>query len=212
VRGIAVAEISAMTVLILSYIWVWEGAFPGDFWVVLALYLGIGFSSHLRRGESFRDIGLRLDNFGRAARTAVKIIGPLVLIPPVIGLFLGSLRPPPLHEIPYGIAYGIAWGTLQQYGLACFYFRRTVEVFPGKWPPLLAASFLFALFHLPNLFLFALTLVAGTIGCWIYRKTPNLWVLGIAHGVLSASVSRSLPLDLTLGMRVGPRALEFLGL
>jgi membrane protease YdiL (CAAX protease family) len=209
-RRIAIAEITAMAVLLLSYIWIWQGAFPGDFWVVLALYLGIGFSSHLRRGESFRDIGLRLDNFGRAARSAVRIIGPLILIPPVVGLLMGTLRPVPLQEVPFGLAYGIAWGTLQQYGLACFFFRRAVEVFPGKWPPMVAAASLFALFHLPNPFLTAVTLVAGTLGCWIYRRTPNLWVLGIAHGLLSASISRSLPLDLTLGMRVGPRALELL--
>ena len=69
-----------MSALLLSYIWLWKDTFPGDFVVCVALYLAIGISSHIRRGETARDIGFRLDNLGRAARQALIYMGPLVVL------------------------------------------------------------------------------------------------------------------------------------
>jgi len=206
----AAVEIAAMTALILSYIWLWEDRFRGDFYVCLALYLAIGVASHVRRGETARDIGLRADNLGAALRQALVFVGPLILISPVVGLALDTIRLLPGASwwwIP-GAAERFASGTLQQYGLLCFFYRRVQELVPGTWPPPLAAAALFALFHLPNPFLTAVTLGAGILSCWLYRRVPNLWALGLAHAVLSMSISRSLPLGITVHMRVGPGYLE----
>ena len=60
----AVVEICAMAILILSFTWLWNGAFRGDFLVCVAIYLAIGIRSHRRCGESAREIGFRLDNIG----------------------------------------------------------------------------------------------------------------------------------------------------
>jgi hypothetical protein len=65
-----------MTALLLSYIWLWQDAFPGDFVVCLVFYAAIGLSSHLRRGESASDIGFRLDNLLAAGKWALWIVGP----------------------------------------------------------------------------------------------------------------------------------------
>jgi len=204
----ATIEIAAMTALLLSYIWLWEDGFAGDFYVCVLLYFAIGVASHLRRGETAREIGLRVDNLGAATRRALAFVGPLILIPPLVGLVLDTIRvPQPSYVVP-GILWRIAWGTMQQYGLLCFFYRRLQELLPGAWPPILAAAGLFALFHLPNPFLTAVTLGAGILSCWLYRRVPNLWALGATHGLLPVSISRCLPTSVTAHLRAGPGYLE----
>jgi membrane protease YdiL (CAAX protease family) len=206
----AVIELVAMTAVMLSYMWLWQDSFPGDFWACVALYLAIGISSHVRRGETAREIGFRLDNLGSAFRLALVWIGPLIVLAFVVGMFLDSIH---LTTSPRWHLHWIrrfAWGTLQQYGLLCFFYRRLVELLPGRWPPMLAAAGVFAVFHLPNPFLVVVTLGAGVLSVWLYRRTPNVWVLGLFHGLLASALSRALPAWFTGGMRVGPGFFEFM--
>jgi membrane protease YdiL (CAAX protease family) len=206
------AELTAMTILILSYIWLWQDSFPGDFLLCVILYAGIGTAAHLRSGESPRSIGFRADNLGPALLQVLLFVGPLALVPLLAGGWLGSLNWP--DESRGGWAAGsiwrILWGTAQQYGLLAFYFRRTSELLRGPTGPMVVTSLLFALFHLPNPFLTIVTFLAGLLSCWLYRRVPNLWALGLAHGVLSISLARSLPPEITFGMRVGPGFWHFL--
>ena len=57
-----------MTLLVLSYEWLWDGAFRGNGVLVLFLFLAIVVTGHRRRGETLREIGFRLDNFWSSAR------------------------------------------------------------------------------------------------------------------------------------------------
>ena len=205
-----VIELSAMTAVMLSYLWLWQDSFPGDFWVCVALYLGIGISSHVRRGETAREIGFRLDNFWPAFRLALFWIGALIVLAFVVGMVLDSIHLTTSARWHLHWIRRIAWGTLQQYGLLCFFYRRLGELLPGSRPPMLAAAGVFAFFHLPNPFLMAVTLGAGVLSVWLYRRTPNVWVLGLFHGVLASALSRALPAWLTGGMRVGPGFFEFM--
>jgi len=202
--AIAVVELSAMTAVMLSYLWIWRGSFPGDIWVCIALYLGIGISSHVRRRESARDIGFRLDNLPPALLKALIWIGPLIVLAFVVGMLLDSIHLTTSARWHLHWIRRIAWGTLQQYGLLCFFYRRFDELLPGRWPAMLAAAGTFALFHLPNPFLTLVTLGAGVLSIWLYRRIPNVWALGFFHGVLASAISRALPAYLTGGMRAGP--------
>jgi len=206
----AVIELTAMTAVMLSYIWLWKGSFPGDLWACVALYLGIGISSHVRRGESARAIGFRLDNLGAAFRLALVWIGPLIALAFVVGAVLDSIHLTTSPRWHLHWLRRIAWGTLQQYGLLCFFYRRLDELLPGRGTPMVAAAGVFAFFHLPNPFLIVVTLGAGLLSVWLYRRTPNVWVLGLFHGLLASALSRALPAWLTGGMRVGPGFAEFM--
>jgi membrane protease YdiL (CAAX protease family) len=197
-------ELAAMMVLLLSYMWLWQSLFPGHFAVVCLLYFGLGIAAHLRRGETPREIGLRLDNVGRSARDVMIYVGPLIAIPILIGLWLDTTRFPPPSEWALGLPKRLLWATAQQYGLLAFFYRRSDEVFAGTWPPILAAAGAFAILHLPNPFLTVATFGLGALSCWLYRRQPNLLVLGVTHAIMSLAISRSLPLDVTYGMRVGP--------
>ena len=199
-----------MSGLLTSYIWGWESTFKGDFTLCIILYVAIGLAVHLRAGERPYNIGIRADNLGAAARDALLATTALGLVLVGVGALLGSLDFPPLALWPATLRDGIAWGLLQQYGLTCIYYRRFNEILPGPGGgSLWAAGAAFALLHLPNPFLTLATFGAGLLSCWLYRRTPNLIVLGIMHGVVSFLMVETLPDSITMGMRVGPGFFRF---
>lgn len=199
-----IAELSAMTALLLSYIWVWKDAFPGAFVVCVGGYFGIAWMGHRRRGESAWDIGLRLDNIWPATRLALIYLGPLMVGFLALGAALDSYRWPPAEELPLRITGLWIWGAAQQYGMLCFYLRRLTGLLGGGiLPPAIAAG-MFAGYHAPNPTLMLVTFVGGVLACDVYRRRPNLGVIALFHALVSAAMSNSLPLDVTFGMRVGP--------
>ena len=209
-RWVAAAEIAALAFVLLSYIWMWEGAFPLHFLVILVLYFGIGIETHLRRGEKVREIGVRVDNLGAALRLVSTWIAPVAAAALVAGLFLGSWHFPPLGEGLGSVAFGVLWGSAQQYGLVCVFYRRFRELLPGERWPIVASGLVFGLCHLPNPFLMAVTLTLGMVACWLYSREPNLFALGFWHGFTSFVLFYSLPVALTIEMRVGPQILPYL--
>jgi hypothetical protein len=209
-RLFAFIEVGALALVLLSYIWLWNGAFPGHSVLLLALYFGIGIETHWRRRERPREIGLRLDNFGRAFRLVTIWIGPVALLALAAGLLLRGWHFPNPPEAIGSVAFGVVYGTAQQYGLVCVFYRRLREVFHGDRLPIVAAGLLFGLFHLPNPFLTAVTLTLGMLACWLYRREPNLLALGIWHGLMAFVLFYSLPVWLTIELRVGPQILPYL--
>lgn len=201
-------ELLSATALLFSYIWVWQGAFEGDVLVCLGLFLFIAIRGHRRRGESAHDLGFRLDNLGQSARQVFSIVGPLLLLMTILGLWMGWNREPPIARLLTRAALMPLFGVVQEYALLAFYLRRFEEVLPSGRAPVLAAASVFALLHLPNSPLVALSFIAGLGACWFYRRTPNLWVLGVAHGLLSITVAMFLAKLLVFGLKVGPRALR----
>jgi membrane protease YdiL (CAAX protease family) len=206
----AFIEVAALALVLLSYIWLWNGAFPGHSVVLLALYFGIGIETHWRRGERPREIGLRLDNLGRALRLVTLWIAPIAVFAMAAGFVLHGWRFPNPEGVIGSVAFGVAYGTAQQYGLVCVFYRRLREVFRGDRLPIVAAGLLFGLFHLPNPFLTAVTVTLGMLACWLYRREPNLLALGIWHGLMSFVLFYSLPVWLTIELRVGPQILSYL--
>jgi membrane protease YdiL (CAAX protease family) len=208
-RSAAVLEVVALTALILSYIWGWQGTFRGSGPFMVTLYFGIGIAGHLRRGESPRQIGFRLDNWPAALRDAGIAVAVASCILLAIGAALDTWHFPTFGQSLLVAPWMIMWGTAQQYGLVCIIYQRLLEALQGPWAATFGATFLFALFHLPNPLLVAVTLVAGAVSCTLYRRAPNVLVLGIAHAAISFVVASSLPASLTHRMHVGPGYFEF---
>ena len=203
------AEIVAMTALLISYIWGWGSTFKGDFSLCVILYFAIGLTAHIRAGERPADLGLRFDNLGPASRDALLATIPIALALLGAGALLGSIDFPPLARWPKNLSDGSVWGAMQQYGLLCIYYRRFGELLPGPRSRVLAASAVFGLLHIPNPFLILATFGAGALSCWLYRREPNLIVLGIMHGVIAFLMVETLPDSMTMGMRVGPGYFNF---
>lgn len=193
-----------MMASLLTFIWIWQDAFPGAALLVVAGYFGLGLHSHLRCGESPRGLGFTLSNFPAAARNAAPAVAIGLAAPLAAGAALGSWHFEPWPESLAHASWLLFWGTAQQYGLLCFFYRRLFEVFGRPGPATLGAATAFAAFHIPNLFLMAVTFIAGLVSCALYRREPNVLVLGIAHAAISFLLFDTLPFSLTHELRVGP--------
>lgn len=199
---LVLGELVLLTVLLSTYIWFWQDTFPGD-----AVVLGIAAAAlaavvHLRRGESLRDLGFRRDTLPRAARLASIVVVPAILAVLLLGGMLESLHFPAASQWPPRLAGLVLFGLVQQYALLALFYRRIAELLPAGRATWVTAG-VFAWFHVPNPFLIAVTFIGALFACWVYRRAPNLPLLGMVHGVVSFALYYSLPRELTFGLRVG---------
>ena len=150
-----------------------------------------------------RTWGLRRDNFFPALRAHLGFVavGASGLI--VFAGIAGSLALP--HTFWVTLALYPVWGLAQQFALQNLIARNLSAVLTAPAGLAIAAATLFALSHYPRLELVALTFVAGVVFTLIYRRYPNLWAVGIAHGTLG-----SLAVYLVLGEDPGAAIVAYL--
>ena len=108
--------------------------------------------------------------------------------------------PSPLLSHVWGY---VIWAVMQQFLLQSYFVPRLSGALPGKAAPIVVASSLFALAHLPNPILTPLTLVWGIIACVLFLRYRNIYTLGLAHGILGLCVAVTVPTTLHHHMRVG---------
>jgi hypothetical protein len=193
-----------MVCVLLSFIWGWQGSFAGSWALVLVLYFGLGAVSHTRRRETPELLGLGASNAGPALRNVAMVV--LLAATPVLaaGAALGTWHFPSWPRFVSGLPWMAVWAIAQQYGLLCFFYRGYLEILESPAAATVAAAATFSACHAPNGFLMAVTLAAGVVACSLYRRSPNVIVIGLGHATLSFLLFYALPYDLTHGLRVGP--------
>lgn len=207
-RTLAFWEIVSLTSTALIAVWA-VLALATSRWLLLfpfALAFSFTILSHRIRGESARELGWRTDNFLKALRLLVAPMFAAALVMAVIGYFMGSLHfamPEKRINLLWLPFVGVAWGLLQQYVLQAFFNRRAQMVWGRGWSSVFVVAFIFALIHLPNLWLAVATFAGGIIWGAVYQRAPNLLALGLSHGVMTWVLISTVPESALQSLRVG---------
>ncbi len=134
----------------------------------------------------FRIWGMRCDNFWTAFRFQLGFGGVALLLIFGFGLMRGSIYLPVTFWLTLGLYP--AWGIAQQFALQNLIVRNLTGLFSHPVAIACVAALLFGIAHYPRVLLVILTVFAGFFFTLIYQRFPNLWAVGIVHGILGALV------------------------
>jgi len=175
--------------LLFGYIWLVYPLYK-RYWlhvVFIAMMVGLLNWSRFSHRESWRELGLRWDNWICSGKVlfAVTAVSLLVLIA------LWSLFYPIDLQFYRDSAFWLRliqyplWALLQQYIALAFFFRRFREVFhPHLLLAIVASAMTFSAVHIPNPPLMLFTFLGGLFWSWAYHKWQNLFTIAISHAML----------------------------
>jgi hypothetical protein len=126
----------------------------------------------------------------------------LTLLSVFIAAKIGTLHPLYKPDAPHVTGY-VLWTIYQQFLLQDFFMNRLLRLGVSPSSAISVAGTLFAAAHLPSPLLTAATLVWGIISCVLFRRYHNLWMLGLAQGLLGLCFAVCVPDTLHHHLRVG---------
>jgi hypothetical protein len=192
-------ELSVGYGLILATIWTANPTQRVLYWLAFAWIVATTWA----RGEGWTALGL-----GRKGLLPSLWIVGVALLLSAAAIVIAS-RTHTLHRLhgptpilSHGWGY-IVWSLMQQFLLQSYFLLRLLRLLPGKAAPILAATGIFALAHLPNPILTPVTFVWGVIACLLFLRYRNIYALGLAHGIMGLCVAVTIPSALHHNMRVG---------
>jgi membrane protease YdiL (CAAX protease family) len=114
----------------------------------------------------------------------------------------------PLPVITHVWGYAL-WALMQQFILQIYVLTRLLRLGMRRVPAVVLSAVLFAIAHIPNPLLVALTLVWGAISCALFLRYRNLYTLALAHGILGMTLAVTVPNPIARHMRVGLGYIEY---
>jgi membrane protease YdiL (CAAX protease family) len=192
-------ELAVGYTLIMATIWTPNPTQRVLYWLAFAWIVATTWA----RRDGWTALGL-----GRKGlRESLWVVGVALLLS-AAAIFIAS-RTHALHRLHgptpiylHGWGY-IVWSIMQQFLLQSYFLLRLLRLLPGKAAPILAATGIFALAHLPNPILTPITFIWGVIACLLFLRYRNIYALGLAHGIMGLCVAVTIPSTLHHNMRVG---------
>ena len=187
--GLELTALFSAWTLTFGYLWPRTGA---SAWTIagIAVLQCVFWSSVLIRRPSLKSWGVRFDNLWPAFRSAgAAIIIVLVAFRFVASQFMGVPHDRlPLIEIIRQLSDGI-W---QQALFSGYLLQRWLVVVQRPWIAVVLNAAVFAFVHLPELQLVTVAGVGGLFLGGLFVKWPNIFLVGIIHGLFVMTVFPSL--------------------
>ncbi len=188
-RGaVARAELAAIVATgalhVASELWLGESTALGLSATATGFWAGYLLWRLARSAGIAREWGMRRDNFRTAWRAQLAFLVPGAAALIVLAAVLGQLAFPPTFWLT--LALYPLWGTAQQFALQNLIAANVATMLRRPVMVALIAASLFAASHYPRMDLLVLTFAAGVPLTLIYRRNPNLWAVGLAHGILGS--------------------------
>lgn len=184
---------------------VWGAGLPGGFYwqaaSVVGMILVVVFSLAVRRPGWVKS-GFRLDNFASSLAGVGLSLLLLLLILTVVVKFTGlSFQPVSQKRILNTIIRGV----FQEAFFLGILFNRWNDLLRNPRAAVLANAVSFSLVHLPDPFFVLLTCAGGVFFGALFLKFRNVWVIGLAHGVLGLFIASAFHTEGFLtSMKIGP--------
>ena len=163
----------------------------------------------LRQKPTLSDLGLHwrgsVSSFWILPAAAVAATAG-ILVARAAGTFHELYKPDLAHVGGY-----VLWTIYQQFLLQVYFMPRLLRILPSDQVAITLAASLFAAAHLPNLPLTAATLVWGAVSCTLFLRYRNVYILGLAQGLLGLCFAICVPDALHHHMRVGLGYLHYHG-
>jgi membrane protease YdiL (CAAX protease family) len=120
---------------------------------------------------------------------------------------VGTLHPLYKGDLKHVAGY-VVWTIYQQFLLQDYFMARLLRLLSrgersNDTGAIAVVAVLFAAAHLPNLTLTLATLAWGAASCALFRRYRNLWMLGLAQGMLGLCFAVCVPDALHHHLRVG---------
>ena len=189
-------EITTVFALILAAVWT-PLRLVNSLFVLMASACVLIFAARARWNTVL--MGLTRPAAGSATILVIGILccGPVA----IIGTLLRAAGPGYHLPLIQCAEYGL-WAMVQEFILQSVFFLRFEALLGARWA-VFASAAVYALAHLPNPILTGLTLVGGTLFCELFRRSRNLYPVGLIHAALGLTIAASLPDKWLHHMRVG---------
>jgi hypothetical protein len=199
VRRLALLELCVGYGLILATVWTPR---PTQSWLWWASVLWISASTSWSF-PGWAAMGFRRGGFV-ASLWVVALAALLSAAAVVAAIHLHTLRIP--HTVSgWVLAWGgyTVWSFVQQFLLQGYFLFRMLRLLPRREGAAVTAAVIFSVAHLPNPLLTVVTLIWGTVACFVFLRCRNVYTLMLTHAILGVSLAITVPGPVIHNMRVG---------
>lgn len=169
--------------------------------ILTPVALAVTLSIILARRQGREGLGLGMRGLARSLWILPAAVG-VAAASVFVAAKIGSLHPLYKPDAPHVLGY-VLWTIYQQVLLQDLFLDRLLRLGASQASAIALAGSMFASAHLPSPWLTVATLVWGFLSCALFRRYRNLWMLGLAQGLLGICFAVCVPDSLHHHLRVG---------